>query len=126
MLFFLFACIGNLTYALSIFAFEAHCQAPHGECENGERRRIYGQYILINASWLTGSLGTLLLDLTIFVQFFLYKQDDRDISPNEEENTPNQINCMGNGGHRYDSRNRTNGRASYDDRPLLQRDDSVY
>ena len=27
----------------------------------------------MNASWLIGSLGTLLLDLGIFVQFFMYR-----------------------------------------------------
>ncbi|GAM83871.1 hypothetical protein ANO11243_018610 [Dothideomycetidae sp. 11243] len=57
-LFFLFACIGNLTYVLSIFA------------------------------WLLGSLGTLFLDMAVFVQFFLYKDSedlDRGRSLEEEE-----------------------------------------
>lgn len=73
MLFFLFACIGNLTYVLSIFAYEPHCSGKHGECADGEAARIYGRYILVNASWLVGSMGTLFLDMGIFCQFFLYR-----------------------------------------------------
>jgi hypothetical protein len=76
MLFFLFACIGNLTYVLSIFAYEAHCTGKHGKCAPGEAGRLYGKYILVNASWLAGSLGTLFLDLAIFGQFFLYREKD--------------------------------------------------
>ena len=74
MLFFLFACIGNLTYVLSIFAYDPHCRGKHGRCENGEAKKIYGQYILMNASWIAGSLGTLFLDLGIFGQFFVYRE----------------------------------------------------
>lgn len=112
-LFFLFACIGNLTYVLSIFAFESKCLGQDGKCESGEASHIYGRYILLNASWLAGSLGTLFLDLGIFVQFILYRTLDDDESDHEETsgNTPE------NGG--------THVRV-YDDRPLLQRDDSVY
>ena len=88
MLFFLFACVGNLTYVLSIMAFEPRCArlerggamspAPmlvgsEGYCRDGEWRRDYGRYILMNASWLAGSAGTLLLDLGIFAQFWLYR-----------------------------------------------------
>jgi uncharacterized protein with PQ loop repeat len=76
MLFFLFACIGNLTYVLSIFAYEPHCHGLHGECAPGEAAADYGKYILVNASWLVGSLGTLFLDFGIFVQFFLYSVEE--------------------------------------------------
>lgn len=112
-LFFLFACIGNLTYVLSIFAFEGKCRSQDGQCQSGEAASHYGRYILVNASWLAGSLGTLCLDLGIFVQFILYRTLDEDDSDHEESsgNTPE------NGG--------THIRV-YDDRPLLQRDDSVY
>ena len=80
MLFFLFACIGNLTYVLSIFAYEAHCSGKHGKCAKGEAARIYGRYILVNASWLAGSMGTLILDMGIFIQFFLYRaREDEDV-----------------------------------------------
>lgn len=78
MLFFLFACIGNLTYVLSIFAYEAHCRGKHGKCRKGEAASLYGRYILVNASWLAGSLGTLFLDFGIFVQFFLYRVEGDD------------------------------------------------
>ncbi|KAI0024999.1 PQ-loop-domain-containing protein [Xylariomycetidae sp. FL0641] len=73
-LFFLFACLGNLTYVLSIFAYDPRC-AGH-RCHPGEAQRVYGRYILVNLSWLAGSLGTLLLDLGIFAQFFIYSKDD--------------------------------------------------
>ena len=76
LLFFLFACIGNLTYVLSIFAYSPVCRSR--VCEPGEASAIYGRYILVNCSWLIGSLGTLLLDMAIFVQFFLYQKDDDD------------------------------------------------
>jgi uncharacterized protein with PQ loop repeat len=92
LLFFLFACIGNLTYVLSIFAYSPVCgsepqegkdrflyvakEQPH--CQPGEAAAIYGRYILVNLSWILGSLGTLLLDMAIFVQFFLYRKDDED------------------------------------------------
>lgn len=76
-LFFLFACIGNLTYVLSIFAFEPVCHesrnGKHHRCAKGEAAAIYGRYILVNLSWLLGSLGTLFLDMAVFVQFFMYR-----------------------------------------------------
>lgn len=78
-LFFLFACIGNLTYVLSIFAFEPICaQRKHHHwhersCRDGEASAIYGRYILVNLSWLLGSLGTLFLDGAVFVQFWMYR-----------------------------------------------------
>jgi solute carrier family 66 (lysosomal lysine-arginine transporter), member 1 len=103
MLFFLFACIGNMTYVLSIFAYEAHCEGKHGKCRSGEAASLYGRYIAVNASWLAGSLGTLLLDLGIFVQFFLYRE--RDI----EERVQNE-----------------RGRNGLGERPLLERGDSGY
>jgi hypothetical protein len=37
---------------------------------------LYWRYILVNLSWIAGSLGTLLLDMAIFVQFFMYKKPD--------------------------------------------------
>ena len=80
LLFFLFACLGNLTYDLSIFAYSPICRYP-GHCQPGEAASLYGRYILLNASWIAGSLGTLLLDMAIFVQFFLYQRRDveRDV-----------------------------------------------
>lgn len=82
LLFFLFACIGNLTYDMSIFAYSPICQNP-GYCEPGEAAGIYWRYILVNFSWIAGSLGTLLLDMAIFVQFFLYRKEDDEVVDDE-------------------------------------------
>ena len=86
MLFFLFACVGNLTYVLSIFAYEPPCAKIDGQWLGGDvgmrnkgcaddRQwgREYGWWLLVNLSWLIGSAGTLLLDLGIFVQFWMYR-----------------------------------------------------
>ncbi|KAL4915601.1 PQ loop repeat-domain-containing protein [Aspergillus aurantiobrunneus] len=75
LLFFLFACLGNLTYVLSILAYSPVCERVR-HCETGELRRLYGRYILVNLSWLIGSFGTLFLDMCIFIQFFLYQDSD--------------------------------------------------
>lgn len=74
MLFFLFACIGNLTYVLSIVAYKPVCE--HKRCGNGEARAVYMRYIAVNASWLLGSFGTLLLDAFVFIQYFMYRQEE--------------------------------------------------
>ncbi|KAF6834306.1 vacuolar amino acid transporter YPQ3-like protein 2 [Colletotrichum musicola] len=105
MLFFLFACLGNLTYVLSIFAFDPRC--ANKECAPGEASAIYGQYILVNLSWLAGSLGTLLLDMGIFAQYFMYRTDDE--SSDEEEGDEQSID-----------------EDQWDQRPLLARADSTY
>lgn len=79
MLFFLFACVGNLTYVMSILAYEPECARlesyddGRGGCESGEWARGYGQYMLLNASWLIGSAGTLIFDMIIFAQFWIYR-----------------------------------------------------
>jgi uncharacterized protein with PQ loop repeat len=85
LLFFLFACIGNLTYVLSILAYSPVCSGGSSEelmghrhrhrakCGQGEAAVLYGRYVLVNLSWLVGSAGTLLLDMAIFTQFFLYR-----------------------------------------------------
>jgi solute carrier family 66 (lysosomal lysine-arginine transporter), member 1 len=98
-LFFLFACVGNLTYVMSILAYDPICyhrrrgygedllfagdlqqrqtgQGRHhrwGSCEGDEWWPKYSWYMLVNLSWLIGSAGTLLLDFAIFVQFWMYK-----------------------------------------------------
>ena len=85
MLFFLFACVGNLTYVLSIFAYEPGCAKIYGEggrardiyddsgCGQGQYSRDYWRYIAVNASWIVGSAGTLCLDLVIFGQFWAFR-----------------------------------------------------
>ncbi|MBE3045116.1 PQ-loop repeat-containing protein, partial [Candidatus Bathyarchaeota archaeon] len=76
MLFFLFACLGNITYVLSIFAYDPKCSGD--ECAPGESGQIYGRYILVNLSWLLGSLVTLLLDFVIFIQYFMFSTAESD------------------------------------------------
>lgn len=56
-MFFLFACLGNVTYVISILSLDTSWN-----------------YIWVNSSWLAGSLGTLAMDFTIFVQFFIYNE----------------------------------------------------
>lgn len=60
-LFFLCACLGNLTYVISILSISVD---PY--------------FLLVQSSWLAGSIGTLSLDFVIFVQFFLYNRDGED------------------------------------------------
>src|SRR5277367_5065303 len=48
LLFFLFACLGNITYVLSIVSLS-----------------LDSRYLLINSSWLAGSVGTLVLDALV-------------------------------------------------------------
>ncbi|RMZ88635.1 hypothetical protein DV736_g4133, partial [Chaetothyriales sp. CBS 134916] len=82
LLFFLFACIGNLTFDMSIFAYDPTplCEGRGvGKCVPGEASQIYAKYIAVNASWIAGSLGTLLLDMCIFIQFFLYRTEDKRV-----------------------------------------------
>lgn len=119
MLFFLFACLGNLTYALSIFAFDPKCYGEDAGCEPGEAGRVYGRYILVNLSWLAGSVGTLLLDMGVFVQFFLYdkardgdEEDDVDGSAIEDD------------GDDDDQRSIDGDR--WDQRPILERNQSEW
>lgn len=101
-LFFLFACIGNLTYVLSIFAFEPICaKHKHGHwheshCHRGEASAVYGRYILVNLSWLLGSLGTLFLDAGVFVQFWMYRGNVKDESLTAED-VPRMANGEGRG-----------------------------
>ncbi|KAG5985827.1 hypothetical protein E4U54_005776 [Claviceps lovelessii] len=111
MLFFIFACLGNVTYVLSIFAFEPQCERP--ECKSGEAARIYGKYMLVNLSWLAGALVTLLMDLIVFVQYFHYSTSSID------QDGPHDADLCVDGPPRH-PRDET----AYDHRPLLQRGDS--
>lgn len=55
LLFFMFSTLGNLTYAFQILFY-----------------RSDSQYLLLNLSWLLGSLGTIFEDCIIFLQFYMY------------------------------------------------------
>lgn len=76
-LFFIFACLGNLTYVLSIFTHSPSCASVEGReiagCSAGEWNKEYERYILVNTSWIIGSAGTLMLDFVIFGQFCRYQ-----------------------------------------------------
>ncbi|CCE78037.1 Piso0_000650 [Millerozyma farinosa CBS 7064] len=63
LLFFLFSVLGNLTYAGQILFYSSD-----------------SQYILLNLSWLLGSLGTIFEDSFIFLQFYMYKDNGKVIS----------------------------------------------
>ncbi|KAJ5064724.1 PQ loop repeat-domain-containing protein, partial [Bipolaris maydis] len=71
-LFFLFACLGNSTYVLSILAFDSTGTVSNSCLESCEARELYGKHILVNLPWLVDGLGTMLLDGAIFAQFLLY------------------------------------------------------
>ena len=58
LLFFLFSTLGNITYASQILFY-----------------RSDSQYIILNLSWLLGSLGTIFEDCFIFLQFYMYKDN---------------------------------------------------
>ncbi|PWY76241.1 PQ-loop-domain-containing protein [Aspergillus heteromorphus CBS 117.55] len=59
LLFFILSLLGNLTYGAGII------------CHSTERN-----YIVTNVPWLIGSLGTMVEDITIFMQFRLYATRD--------------------------------------------------
>ncbi|CAK97506.1 hypothetical protein CBS63078_2852 [Aspergillus niger] len=61
LLFFILSLMGNLTYGAGII------------CHSTEKN-----YIVTNVPWLIGSLGTMVEDVTIFVQFRLYATRDQD------------------------------------------------
>lgn len=90
LLFIMYACLGNITYDMSIFTFspQTHCFDGPGECEKGEASAIYRRYLAINASWIIGSLGALLLDLVVFFQFFLYSGEKQG-NENGNAGSPN-------------------------------------
>ncbi|KFY90751.1 hypothetical protein V500_04972 [Pseudogymnoascus sp. VKM F-4518 (FW-2643)] len=73
-MFFLFACLGNVTYFLSILAYEPACVRDEGGCEEGEASRVYARYLLVNLSWLIGSIGCLGFDFGILLQFIRYSE----------------------------------------------------
>lgn len=95
LLFFLFACIGNLTFVLSIFAYNPICDAQLKDpksrqdidrCRPDEKSTIYLRYMLVNAPWLLGSLGNLLQDMFIFVQFIMYRNSNQDEAEGNNSN----------------------------------------
>ncbi|KAK6457193.1 PQ loop repeat-domain-containing protein [Scheffersomyces xylosifermentans] len=62
LLFFLFSTLGNFTYAGQILFY-----------------RSDSKYVLLNLSWLLGSLGTIFEDSFIFLQFYMYRDNDKEV-----------------------------------------------
>lgn len=60
-LFFLLACLGNVTFVLSLLSIS-----------------LNKKYILVNLSWLIGSSGTLFMDFMILCQFFYYGEGNTE------------------------------------------------
>lgn len=120
MLFFLFACLGNITYVLSIFAFEPKCGDKR--CKHGEAGQIYGKYLLVNLSWLAGALVTLFMDFGVFAQYFIYKTDDDELETSEDEEE--RVVESPRPSRHVDTNGTTPQADKWDQRPLLQRHDS--
>lgn len=74
LLFFLFSTLGNLTYAGQILCY-----------------RSDWNYVVLNFSWLLGSLGTIFEDSIIFVQFYIYKDNDGDGDDNNENENDDDV-----------------------------------
>lgn len=137
MLFFLFACLGNVTYVLSILAFEAPCSRK-GDCAPGQASDEYGRYILVNLSWVLGSSVTLLLDLCVFAQYFMY--DAASEEPEDDEcrryNVPTLVIRSEDEIERIEFSEESSSEEEEEDeeevparrqmRPLLRRGDSTY
>ncbi|CAI5759009.1 unnamed protein product [Candida verbasci] len=58
LLFFLFSTLGNLTYAGQILFYRSDLK-----------------YVVLNLSWLLGSIGTIVEDAIIFIQFYIYREN---------------------------------------------------
>lgn len=61
-LFFMFACLGNACFVISILALD-----------------VSPRYLLVNLPWLAGSFGTLCQDAIIFTQFWVYNGIDEAV-----------------------------------------------
>ena len=70
LLFFLLSLMGNATYGLGIL------------CHSLER-----DYLITNTPWLIGSLGTMVEDAIIFVQFRMYAPKSGSVEAEGREST---------------------------------------
>ncbi|GMG21144.1 unnamed protein product [Ambrosiozyma monospora] len=66
LLFFMLSTLGNVTYGLQILLY-----------------RSDWDYVMLNLSWLLGSLGTIVEDFVIFYQFYIYGGDE-DVECDED------------------------------------------
>ncbi|RDA91909.1 hypothetical protein CP533_1303 [Ophiocordyceps camponoti-saundersi (nom. inval.)] len=119
MLFFLFACLGNATYVLSILSYE-----PRG-CVNGlcDPGAVYGRHVLVNLSWLMGSAVTLLMDLIVLAQHLIYKAEEDEEEEGEEEDDDDDDDEVEQQ-QQQRSRQRGRGQGSWQRRPILERGDT--
>lgn len=74
LLFFILSVMGNLTYGAGIL------------CHSTERN-----YVIKNVPWLIGSLGTMVEDVTIFVQFHLYRNTESETQAQTTEESSSAI-----------------------------------
>ncbi|RCI15782.1 hypothetical protein L249_2979 [Ophiocordyceps polyrhachis-furcata BCC 54312] len=125
MLFFLFACLGNATYVLSILSYE-----PRG-CVNGlcEPGAVYGRHVLVNLSWLMGSAVTLLMDLIVLVQHLVYRAEEDEEGEGEEEEEEDGDDDDGEVEQQQQERQQhgrrgVRGQGSWQRRPILERGDT--
>lgn len=86
LLFFLFACLGNMLFIASLLVVS-----------------LDPQYLKVNFSWLLGSAGTLLMDLTIFIQFFIYDSDDDVVTGPAPPTAPSSKTSKRSSRHTYDT-----------------------
>ncbi|KAL1893146.1 putative vacuolar membrane transporter for cationic amino acids [Sporothrix stenoceras] len=126
MLFFLFACLGNLTYVLSIFAYDGCSGQNRATCTPEDARARYGRYLLVNLSWLAGSLGTLFLDMCIFVQFFIYRVEGADDDEYSEDGEYDEEEGSCDTDVDVDENVDEDSDEERDQRPLLRRNMSSY
>ncbi|KAG7832786.1 hypothetical protein KL943_004727 [Ogataea angusta] len=68
----MFSTLGNVTYGLQILFY-----------------RSDWDYVVLNSSWLLGSLGTIAEDLVIFAQFYMYRHADTGFSDRSSTTRPN-------------------------------------
>ncbi|TGZ82669.1 PQ-loop-domain-containing protein [Ascodesmis nigricans] len=105
-LFFVFAGIGNAAFVVSVVGF-----VPAGE---GDWREEWRRHLAVNASWLVGSLGTMVLDAVVFWQFVVYQKveewdeegwDEDEMDEEEEEEGERERRNEGRNGARNGGRN---------------------
>ena len=82
LLFFLFSCLGNVTYVFSILAAALATGEEYRHHHTLIDWAIVWRYLAVNLSWIIGSAGTLALDGIIFAQFFMYTTDEDDEDDN--------------------------------------------
>lgn len=86
LLFFLFACLGNMLFITSLLVMS-----------------LDSSYLIVNLSWLLGSSGTLLMDMVIFIQFFIYDSDDSALVEVVPQTVPSSKTSKRSSRHTYET-----------------------